>query len=106
MAHFLVISSKTIINKTRTAMSDTVNSPLGFLNNVSSGFRRIMPFASLREENKALRERVSLLNRKIDEMKIIYDENQRLRAFINFKKSVPYFTVPAQVMKDLIGRTP
>lgn len=99
---FLVISSKTIINKTRTAVSDTANSPLGFLNAVSSGFKRIMPFASLREENKTLRERINLLNRKIDEMKIIYDENQRLRAFINFKKSVPYFTVPAQV----IGRDP
>jgi rod shape-determining protein MreC len=61
-----------------------------------------MPFASLREENRILRERINLLNRKIDETKIIYDENTRLKDFINFKKTIPYFTVPAQV----IGRDP
>ena len=100
---FLVISSRSITNLARTGLTDDVGAPsLGFLHTISSSLKRIIPFASLREDNKALRERINLLNRKIDELKIVYNENERLKSFIDFRKAIPYSTVPAQV----IGRDP
>lgn len=99
---FIVTSSSTITNKTRAGFSDTANAPLGFFHSVSSALKRMVPFASLREENKILRERLDLLNRRLEEAKAISAENDRLRAFIEFRKNVAYFTVPAQV----IGRDP
>ena len=99
---FIIAGSKTITNQTRAKLSDTASAPLGFLNSVSLTLKHLMPFASLREENKILRERIDLLNRKIEEVKLVAAENDRLKAFINFRKDVPYTTVPAQV----IGRDP
>ncbi len=50
----------------------------------------------------ALRKRVELLTRSLEEARIIYDENKRLKNFINFRSALSYTTVPAQV----IGRDP
>jgi rod shape-determining protein MreC len=98
----LVASSKTITSRTRANISDTANSPLATLHSILSNIKKIIPFASFRKENKALRDRIDLLNRRIAEMSVVYEENERLKDFIDFKKSLPYLTVPAQV----IGRDP
>ncbi len=45
---------------------------------------------------------MNLLSRRIDELKILSDENERLKNFINFRKNIPYYTVPASI----IGRDP
>jgi len=99
---FIVINSKSITSTPRTNLTDSTSAPLRLLHAASSAFKRLIPFASLREENRILRDRIALLNRKIEEMTVIYDENERLKAFINFRKNIPYITVPAQV----IGRDP
>ena len=62
----------------------------------------ILPFASLREENRVLRERINLLNRKIEELKIVSSDNDRLKELLGFRKTIPFSTIPAQV----IGRDP
>ena len=62
----------------------------------------ILPFASLKEENRALRERINFLNRKIEEQKIVSSDNDRLKDLLNFRKTIPFTTIPAQV----IGRDP
>lgn len=59
---------------------------------------RFLPFYSLRQENKALRSRIDLLNRKLQEAKTISDENDRLKSLLELKKTAPYSTVPAQVI--------
>ncbi|MDP3804527.1 MAG: hypothetical protein Q8Q87_03125, partial [Candidatus Omnitrophota bacterium] len=98
----LVINSKSITNSTRIKFIDFISPVLEFARNTKSTIRRIIPFASLREENRILRERINLLNRRIGESKIISAENDRLKTFLAFRKSVPYSTIPAQV----IGRDP
>ena len=68
---------------------------LGFIDNIA-------PFAALREENKILHERLDLLTRMAQETQAINDENARLKELLNFKKSIPYMSIAAQV----IGRDP
>ncbi|MCM8760591.1 MAG: rod shape-determining protein MreC [Candidatus Omnitrophica bacterium] len=99
---FLLINSRTIYNPIRTAFSDISAAPLRALNDFKSALRRMLPFASLREENRILRERIELLNRRIEEAKFIAEENNRLKDLLAFRKEVPYSTVAAQV----IGRDP
>lgn len=62
----------------------------------------MVPFASLREENRLLRERIDLLNRRIEESRLLNIENQRLKDILGFKNAIPYTTIPAEV----IGRDP
>lgn len=64
--------------------------------------KKIIPFASLREENSLLRERIDLLNRRIEESKLLYSENQRLKDILGFRKAISYTTIPAEI----IGRDP
>lgn len=59
---------------------------------------KIMPFASLRAENKLLREKVAYLVAKYGEARAVYEENHRLKAILNFRQQVPYKTIPAQVI--------
>ena len=98
----LIINSKSIANSARAGFTDIASSPLNFFHGAMSSFKNIMPFAGLREENRLLRERVNLLARRLDEMKILYDENDRLKNLLGFRKTIPYQTIPAQV----IGRDP
>jgi rod shape-determining protein MreC len=76
--------------------------PLKALHWMQSAVKRVLPFASLREENRILRERLVLLSRRAEEIKAVSDENDRLRDLIGFKKSIHYSTIAAQV----IGRDP
>lgn len=96
---FLAISilkdkSRTI----RIALTDSAAPALKSFHSVLANSKRIIPFASLREENKKLRNRLELLSRKLEETKTICDENLRLQGLLDFKKSVPYATIPAQVI--------
>ncbi|MDP3804265.1 MAG: rod shape-determining protein MreC, partial [Candidatus Omnitrophota bacterium] len=91
-----------ITNSTRIKVIDFISPVLESARNTKSTIRKIIPFASLREENRILRERINLLNRRIEESKILSAENDRLKTFLAFRKSVPYSTIPAQV----IGRDP
>lgn len=99
---FLIILSSSAARLIRIKLADTtspflkaVHSFLGFVDSIA-------PFAALREENRILRDRVELLTRMSVETKAVYDENDRLRDLINFRKSIPYTSIPAQV----IGRDP
>lgn len=99
---FLVVNAKTITSPLRAAISDTASAPLRALHSIKAGLMKIVPFAGLREENRILRERIDLLNRRAEEARLTADENRRLRDLIGFRQSIPFTTVPAQV----IGRDP
>jgi len=99
---FLVINSRNISSSGRTDLSDTVNLPLQAAHGASKGMGRFLPFASYRQENARLRGEIDLLKRKAEELKPVYDENQLLKEILNFKKSVPFATIAAEV----IGRDP
>ena len=60
--------------------------------------KRAIPFAGLREENALLGNRVDYLSRKIEEMQAVLRENERLKEVLDFRKTVPYTTIPAQVI--------
>jgi len=98
----IIFKSGTIGSAIRSAASGVVKPALEALNAASSAVADILPFASLRNENKLLRDRLSLVTRQIEEIKVIYDENKRLKELLNVRKTIPYATVPAQV----IGRDP
>lgn len=101
-AAILVILSSSAARLIRINLTDTsapllktVHSFLGFLENIA-------PFAALREENRILRDRLDLLTRMAEETRAINDENARLRNLLDFRKIIPYTSMPAQV----IGRDP
>lgn len=99
---FLAANSKTITSPVRAALTDFSAMPLALLHNISQFAKKLIPFSSLREENRLLRERIGLLGRRIEEAKALYGENQRLKEVLGFKKDIPYTTVAAEV----IGRDP
>lgn len=98
----IIAGSRSITNRSRINLVEATSPVLKFLRSSSSFFRKIMPFANFREENRLLRNKVIFLTRKLEESKMISDENDRLKEILNFRKSVPYTTIPAQV----IGRDP
>ncbi len=98
----LIINAKAIVSPLRARLTD-LSAPL--LKSVRSSilaFKRIIPFAFLREENRVLRQKVDLLARKLEETKAVYDENNRLKGLLDFRQTLSYTTIPAQV----IGRDP
>lgn len=99
---FLLANSGTISSPIRTKLSDLTSLPLKALHAIRGSLGKIIPFASWREENRLLRERLGLLNRRIEESKFLHMENQRLKDILSFKNAIPYSTIPAEV----IGRDP
>lgn len=102
---FLILvafNSKTISNPLRIKLLEKASPSLKGYHAVIRAFQRVLPFAALREENAALKGRVELLKQKIEEYKFISNENNRLKDVLNFRKSVPFATIPAQV----VGRDP
>lgn len=102
LAAILVILSSSAARLIRINLADTsapllktIHSFLGFLENIA-------PFAALRQENRILRDRLALLTRMAEEAQAINDENARLRNLLDFRKIIPYTSMPAQV----IGRDP
>jgi rod shape-determining protein MreC len=98
----LISTSKTITSLFRTRLTDILSYPLKAVNSLFSSAGNMLPFASLREENRILRGRIDLLNRKLEELNIVSSDNDRLKDLLNFKKQIPFTTFPAQV----IGRDP
>ena len=98
----LILTSKTITSPLRVKIVDLLSPSLKTINSFFNSARRILPFASLREENRLLRERINFLNSKIEEFKIISSDNDRLKELLDFSKTIPFTTIPAQV----IGRDP
>jgi rod shape-determining protein MreC len=98
----LIANSKSITSSFRTNLSDPNSALLKTFLGIRDGLKKIMPFAGLREENRILRQRIELLNRRVEEAQFFRDENLRLRDLLDFKKTLPFSTVSAQV----IGRDP
>lgn len=98
----LAANSRNIANPLRIKVIDALSPLLKSVYSAYSAAGRALPFASLRLENKILRGRIELMDRKMQEMKVLSDENARLKTLLDFKKTVPYATIPAQV----IGRDP
>ena len=90
----LVVGSKKITNSARVKFVDFFSPALESIHNTLSSVKYIIPFAKLREENRILRERINLLNRRIEESKILSAENDRLKTLLNFRKAIPYSTPP------------
>jgi len=104
-ALFAVILIALISSAARLARINITDTSTPILKNLHSFFgllERITPFAALEEENKILHERVDLLTRMAEETKAINDDNARLRSLLDFRKMIPYTSIPAQV----IGRDP
>lgn len=99
---FLIANSNTIASPIRTKLLDLSSIPLKALNAVYNASKKIIPFASLREENRLLRDRIDLLNRRIEESASLSAENRRLKDILDFKNEIPYAAIPAEV----IGRDP
>ena len=95
----LIISSKILLTSSlRMSLVDLSTPALKLFHAIWRIPKRIIPFASLRDENKALKEKIALLNRKAEEMKVVYNENEHLKELLDFKKAIPYTTVAAQVI--------
>ena len=99
---FIVLNSKISPSALRINAASFLAPVLESLDNAASAIKKIIPFSNFREENKLLRHRVELLSRSLEEMKAVHDENERLKSLLDFRKAIPYTTVPAQV----IGRDP
>ena len=95
---FLITNSKSITSPVRTNVSDTTSAPFDSFHRFTAGLGKIMPFASFREENGRLKGEIELLKRKIEESRLVLAENQRLKEILSFKKSIPFATVPAEVI--------
>lgn len=98
----LIVTSKTITNPFRARITDFLAPCLKSIHSFFESAGNILPSAGLRRENKILRERINLLSRMIEERKAIVVDNDRLKELLDFKKTVPFSVVPAQV----IGRDP
>ncbi len=98
----IITQFKNCSTSLRIKSVDSGATVLGTFNRIISAAKRIIPFASLREDNRLLKDKVNLLTREMEEMKAVSEENQRLRALLDFIEIISYRTIPAQV----IGRDP
>jgi len=98
----LIAGSKSITNRFRIKIVETTSPALRLFNSAGASFKKIIPFANFREENALLRARIVFLSRKLEEARVVSEENDRLKEILNFRKNVPYTTIPARV----IGRDP
>lgn len=98
----LFVSSRSITSSYRASITDSLAPAMGSVRSTLSFPERILPFSSLRDVNKQLRSRIAVLEQKLGQMKIVAEENKRLKELLDFKKTLPYSAVPAQI----IGRDP
>lgn len=98
----LAINSRTIANPLRAKFLDISVIPLKALKGLGESVGSVLPFAQFRDENRLLRQRVDLLNRKLEESRMLQAENQRLKEILGFKEAIPHASVPSEV----IGRDP
>lgn len=98
----ILIAVSQSITPIRTNLADTASPMLKPVRALLRLLERLVPFAGLREENRILHERVDLLTRMAEETQAVKNENDRLRKLLDFKKSIPFSSIPAQV----VGRDP
>ncbi|MCX5666132.1 MAG: rod shape-determining protein MreC [Candidatus Omnitrophica bacterium] len=98
----LVVLISSAARLARINITDTSTPILKGLRSFFGMLERVTPFAAVREENSILHDRVDLLTRMAEETLAINDENARLRSLLDFRKLIPYTSIPAQV----IGRDP
>jgi rod shape-determining protein MreC len=101
-AAILIILTSSAARLVRINLTDTSTPLLRSFNSFLKLLEGIAPFAALREENRILHERMDLLTRMAEETQAVHDENSRLRNLLNFRKIIPYISIPAQI----IGRDP
>jgi len=101
-AVILVVLISSAARSARINITDTSTPMLKGLHSFFGLLEKLTPFAALEEENRALHDRVDILTRMAEEAKAINDDNVRLRNLIDFRKTIPYVSIPAQV----IGRDP
>jgi rod shape-determining protein MreC len=101
-AVILVVLISSAARFVRINITDTSTPLLKGLHSFFRILERLTPFSALEEENRALHEKVDLLIRIQEENKVINDDNVRLRNLIDFRKAIPFVSIPAQV----IGRDP
>jgi cell shape-determining protein MreC len=101
-AALLIVLTSSAARLIRINLTDTSTPALKALHSFLGLVDNIAPFAALREENRILRDRLDLLTRMAEETQAINDENARLRNLLDFRKVIPYTSIPAQV----IGRDP
>jgi len=94
----LAANSKNFTSPLRIKIIDVLSPLLKSVHSCYSLVGRAMPFKSLREESRILRARIEMMNRKIEEMKVLSEENDRLKTLLDFKKTIPFATIPAQVI--------
>jgi rod shape-determining protein MreC len=102
LAVILVVLISSAAQSVRISITDTSAPLLKGFHSFFCFIGSITPFAAIREENRALNSRIDLLTRMAEEAKAINDENARLRNLLDFRKAIPFTTIPAQV----IGRDP
>lgn len=99
---FLLAGSKNLTCKARIRLTDSIAPSVAAPGNIFTAISKFTPFASLRDQNKALRNKIDAQARALEEAKSIYAENQRLKDLLALRKTLGYSTVTAQV----IGRDP
>ncbi|MBN1526728.1 MAG: rod shape-determining protein MreC [Candidatus Omnitrophica bacterium] len=99
---FVIVTSINAPSVLRIKLTDAGSPVLKAFRAVLSFPSRLIPFYSMRQDNKVLRARVDLLTRKLEEAKTVSYENERLKKLLELKKIAPFSTIPAQV----IGRDP
>ncbi|MDD5174251.1 MAG: rod shape-determining protein MreC [Candidatus Omnitrophota bacterium] len=102
VAVILVVLMSSAARSVRINITDTSAPLLKSFHSFFGLIGKLTPFAALKEENRILRDRVGLLTRLAEETKAINDDNARLRNLLDFRKMIPYTSIPAQV----IGRDP
>jgi rod shape-determining protein MreC len=105
VATFLVVfilSSRSITSRSRVSIQDASATPLRAVHSISEAIERVVPFAGYRARIARLRGEAELLKRRVEESRLLLEENDRLKDLIAFRKTVPYSTIPAEV----IGRDP
>lgn len=98
----VVSNSKTISSPFRMKFADAVAGSLSAGDCVKRSISRLLPWKALSDENKLLRDQNEILARRVEEAKLLVNENDRLKELLGFRKILPYTTIPAQV----IGRDP
>lgn len=101
-AVILIVLISSAARLVRINITDTSTPVLKNLNSFFGLLEKVTPFAALKEENRILRDRVDLLTRMAVETKVVIDDNARLSTLLDFRKMIPYKSIPAQV----IGRDP
>ena len=98
----IAANSRSLSNPLRMKFADTLAGTLKAGNGVGTFFSRLLPWHALRQEKVRLDRENELLARKLAETGALTRENDRLKGLLDFRKTIPFKTIPAQV----IGRDP